>query len=94
MPATHRCFPKRQEKAPERASGGEREATGKGPGVAVLPAREEKSPAVAGRAWKFWERMPERPAAYAAPAHISQVRKGHGVLQKAQRERFIRILGF
>jgi hypothetical protein len=55
-----------------------------------LPARgvsareKKKSPDVAVRAWKFWERMPERPDPFAATAHISQVRKEHAMLREMQ----------
>jgi hypothetical protein len=50
-----------------------------GPGGA-----KKKGPTVAGRAWKFWERMPERPARYVPQCSISQVRKAQARLQNLQ----------
>jgi hypothetical protein len=54
------------------------------PGPVFPLAPEKKGPDVAVRAWKFWERMPERPDSFAATAHISQVRKDHSVLHIVQ----------
>jgi hypothetical protein len=37
--------------------------------------------------------MPERPGLYAAPAHISQVRKEHFPLQEAQEKEIVALSG-
>jgi hypothetical protein len=42
----------------------------------ALTTLTKKGPAVASRAVKVWERMPERPFSYAATAPSSQVRNG------------------
>jgi uncharacterized membrane-anchored protein len=45
----------------------------------------KKGPIVADRAWKFWERMPERPVLYAEITDIVQVRNRFIRVQKLQR---------